>query len=502
MVFSSAIFLFVFLPSVFLLSRILPGQKAKNALLIGFSLIFYAFGSLAYLPLLLGSVLINYTGGLFAAGALGHKAFAPSGAASRQEEGADALMQAAEAAETEGGRKDRVRRLAVAVTVVLNLLILGVFKYADFVLETVNAVTGMTLPLPGIVLPIGISFFTFQGLSYVIDVYREPETVSRSFAKVLLYISFFPQLVAGPIVKYKDVAAQIDHRTCTPQTTSDGILRFITGLSKKLLLADTVGAAADTVFALTAAELDIRLAWLGAVCYFFQIYYDFSGYSDMAIGLGKMFGFTFRENFLHPYAAGSMRDFWRRWHVSLSSWFRDYLYIPLGGNRKGRVRTHLNKLIVFFSTGLWHGANWTFVLWGLWHGACITLEDWLRDHGRPIPKGIDRIWAMLMVLLAFVLFRADNVAQAGMMYEAMFTGFTITTSTSAVLAGLATPSLLTALVVCAVLSFPLAEKCSSLAGGAPRLLPALAQAGALVLLVLDMMVLASTSFSPFIYFQF
>ena len=469
MVFSSAIFLFVFLPLTFLLSRIVPGQRGKNAVLIAFSLVFYAFGNLTLVPLLLVSVLCNYICGLLIA-----RVRSPSG-----------------------------RRLVMAAAVGIGIGLLCVFKYADFAVGTVNALLGTALPLPGITLPIGISFYTFQGLSYVIDVYRRPEEVSRSFGKVLLYISFFPQLVAGPIVKYRDVADQIDHRTCTPEMTAEGIVRFVTGLSKKLLLADTVGAAASAVFAMSASELDLRLAWLGAVCYFFQIYYDFSGYSDMAIGLGRMFGFTFRENFLHPYAAGSMKEFWRRWHVSLSSWFRDYLYIPLGGNRKGRLRTALNKLIVFFCTGLWHGANWTFVLWGLWHGACLTLEDWLKEHRIRIPGPVSRVWTILMVLLAFVLFNAESLSAAGVLYAAMFTGIHFTAETTASLVRLLSPSLIAALVLCLLFAFPTAERLRTLGGQRlERVLPALTAAGAVVLLLADIMTLAAASFSPFIYFQF
>ena len=501
MVFSSAVFLFVFLPVTFVLSRVIPNRKGQNGALMALSLIFYAFGNILYLPLLLVSALINYTGGRL-------------------------VMQ-----------PGNHRKGALAVTVILNLTILGVFKYADFAVETVNSLLGLAIPLPGIELPIGISFFTFQGMSYVIDVYREPQSGSRSFAKVLLYISFFPQLVAGPIVKYKDVAEQIDSRVCTPEMTSDGIVRFVRGLSKKLLLADTVGAAADSIFALTAAELDFRLAWLGAVCYFFQIFYDFSGYSDMAIGLGKMFGFTFLENFTHPYSATSIKEFWRRWHISLSSWFRDYLYIPLGGNRKGTARTYLNKLIVFFCTGLWHGASWTFVLWGLWHGACSLLEDFFRNHHIEFPKPVGRIWTILMAMMAFVLFRADTVAQAGVMFAQMFTGFAVTTSTSATLARLLSPTLSAALIVCAVFSFPVADRVrlwietkggmsgagrpgreegnavlregsgeAGITGGfwylAAGSIPALLQAASLCLLVLDILTLAGASFSPFIYFQF
>ena len=324
MVFGSPIFLFCFLPAAYLVYRFLPGIRSRNAWLAIASLVFYSFGQPVYLPLLLLSVVMNYLFGLLL--------MSPAG---------------------------RGKRWPAACAVAGNLLLLGTFKYLDFFAGILNTLPGVNLPLPGLALPIGISFFTFQGLSYALDVSREPDAGTRSFGKLVLYISFFPQLIAGPIIKYHDVALQIDQRELTPELTILGLRRFITGFAKKLLIANTMGLAADRVFALEAGALDLRLAWLGAVCYTLQIYFDFSGYSDMAIGLGRMFGFTFQENFNLPYAARSIKEFWRRWHISLSSWFRDYLYIPLGGNRKGRARTMGNKIIVFFSTGLWHGANWT-----------------------------------------------------------------------------------------------------------------------------------------------
>lgn len=466
MVFSSAVFLFLFLPVIFILYRLVPGQKWKNWLLILFSLIFYSFGSLTYLPLLLFSVLCNYIAGLLVA------------------------------------RPGKGRKAALVVAVIINLTLLSTFKYLDFLIGNINAIFGTAIPLVGITLPIGISFFTFQGMSYVIDTYRNPESGTKSFPKVLLYISLFPQLVAGPIVKYLDVSQQIDQRSCTPELTSEGIRRFIVGLSKKLLLANTLGLVADQVFALTSAQLDIRSAWLGAVCYMLQIYFDFSGYSDMAIGLGKMFGFSFYENFRHPYCSASVTEFWRRWHISLSSWFREYLYIPLGGNRKGAFRTQLNLLIVFFCTGLWHGANWTFVLWGLWHGAFRLLENITGLDKKHLPV-IGRVYTMLVVLLGFVLFRADSLSQAGAMFTAMFTGFSITTASNAAFWNLYSPSLFPTLIAAVVCALPvgpwLHERMLNRSKGAAQ---ALVCSGALVLLVFDILNLASTSFNPFIYFQF
>ncbi len=467
MVFSSAIFLFAFLPAVFLAYRLVPGQRGKNWLLIVFSLIFYSFGSLVYTPLLLFSVVCNYVAGLLVA------------------------------------RPGRGRKAALAGAVIVNLLLLGTFKYLDFLVGNLNAVMGTAIPLPGITLPIGISFFTFQGMSYVIDVYRNPESGTRTFSKVLLYISLFPQLVAGPIVKYHDIAQQIDERTCTSEQTAWGILRFVVGLSKKLLLANTLGVVADEVFALTASQLDIRTAWLGAICYTLQIYFDFSGYSDMAIGLGKVFGFTFYENFQHPYCSGSIKEFWRRWHISLSSWFRDYLYIPLGGNRKGAARARVNRLIVFFCTGLWHGASWTFVLWGLWHGAFLTLEDAVGLGKKRTVPVLGHLYTMLVVVLGFVLFRADSLSQAGLMFSAMFTGISFTTASTAAFWNLFSWPLALCLVLAAVCSLPVAQWIRGrLPEWGAQVVYHAVWPAALVLMVLNILNLASTSFNPFIYFQF
>lgn len=458
MVFSSAIFLFVFLPAVFLLDRLARGVRLKNALLLAASLIFYAFGQPVYLPLLLVSVLLNYLCGLLAAG--------------------------------------RYPRLGVGIAVAGGIGMLAVYKYADFAIGTVNSLFGLSLPLTGIALPIGISFFTFQGLSYVIDVYRDRTLVSRSFFKVLLYISYFPQLIAGPIVKYHDIEKEIDARHTTPQETALGIRRFICGLAKKLLLSNAMGQMADTVFALPAGEIGMFAAWTGAVCYTLQIYFDFSGYSDMAIGMGRMFGFHFLENFNYPYASTTIKEFWRRWHISLSTWFRDYLYIPLGGNRKGRGRTWVNRFLVFFATGLWHGASWNFVLWGLWHGLFSVLEDCgalpvKRFKGRLT----GRVYTLLVVVLGFTLFRADTLAQAGAMFAAMFTGVGLEWAGTAAVCARLTPVFLLTLAFALALSFPVSKRFQ------PKN-DTVTLAGALVLLVLCMFNLSAGTFNPFIYFRF
>ena len=469
MVFGSPIFLFCFLPAAYLVYRFLPGIRSRNAWLAIASLVFYSFGQPVYLPLLLLSVVMNYLFGLLL--------MSPAG---------------------------RGKRWPAACAVAGNLLLLGTFKYLDFFAGILNTLPGVNLPLPGLTLPIGISFFTFQGLSYALDVSREPDAGTRSFGKLVLYISFFPQLIAGPIIKYHDVALQIDQRELTPELTILGLRRFITGFAKKLLIANTMGLAADRVFALEAGALDLRLAWLGAVCYTLQIYFDFSGYSDMAIGLGRMFGFTFQENFNLPYAARSIKEFWRRWHISLSSWFRDYLYIPLGGNRKGRARTMGNKIIVFFSTGLWHGANWTFVLWGMWHGLFSALEDANVIPKRLRESVLGHVYTMLVVVLGFTLFRADSLAAAGVMLSQMFAGFQFTPAHTLTLISLldrrTVVFLIAAVLLASGLPQRLVERLSKAAPYAVRQwVRTAAYAALFALCVLN---LSGASFNPFIYFQF
>ncbi len=469
MVFGSPIFLFCFLPAAYLVYRFLPGIRSRNAWLAIASLVFYSFGQPVYLPLLLLSVVMNYLFGLLL--------MSPAG---------------------------RGKRWPAACAVAGNLLLLGTFKYLDFFAGILNTLPGVNLPLPGLTLPIGISFFTFQGLSYALDVSREPDAGTRSFGKLVLYISFFPQLIAGPIIKYHDVALQIDQRELTPELTILGLRRFITGFAKKLLIANTMGLAADRVFALEAGALDLRLAWLGAVCYTLQIYFDFSGYSDMAIGLGRMFGFTFQENFNLPYAARSIKEFWRRWHISLSSWFRDYLYIPLGGNRKGRARTMGNKIIVFFSTGLWHGANWTFVLWGMWHGLFSALEDANVIPKRLRESVLGHVYTMLVVVLGFTLFRADSLAAAGVMFSQMFAGFQFTPAHTLTLISLldrrTVVFLIAAVLLASGLPQRLVERLSKAAPYAVRQwVRTAAYAALFALCVLN---LSGASFNPFIYFQF
>lgn len=476
MVFSSVIFLCLFLPIVLGGYYLLPKREAKNLWLIAASLLFYAFSGLWYVLLLLFSVFCNYLAGLFVSG----------------------------------------RKGVLYVAVAVNLGVLGVFKYLTFLVRTVNQLPGVAIAVPSIVLPVGISFFTFQGLSYVIDVYRNERLKSTRFRDVLLYIALFPQLVAGPIVRYEDVADEIKSRRHTLEQLANGLRRFIIGLSKKLMIADVCGSVVTLIYSAKSSALDSRTAWLAAVCYLIQIYFDFSGYSDMAIGLGLCFGFHFKENFNYPYISASIQEFWRRWHISLSTWFREYLYIPLGGNRKGKAKTYRNKLMVFFCTGLWHGANWTFIIWGLWHGFFIVAEDaakklfGLGKHGKnrrnPVETVLKHLYTLLVVLIGFVIFRADNMGQAFSMIGAMFSGIRASAQTGLLLAQCLTPLTMFALLFGLVGSTPVlpmvCRKAEQQTGSVYVCLRVLSYVGALILLLVNILHLSAASYVPFIYFQF
>lgn len=421
MVFSSLTFLCIFLPVVLALYYLLPTLRIRNVLLIAVSLLFYAYGEPVYVLLMIASIIINYIFGRLL-----------------------------------GTENKKRRQWILAIAVVINIGLLVVFKYLDMMVQTVNQLSGSEIPLVGLALPIGISFFTFQALSYVIDVYRREVEPQKNLWNVMLYISFFPQLIAGPIVKYHDIQEQIDNRNTDVKEIAEGLRRFIIGLSKKVLISNTMAVTADALFAAGAGELNILSAWIAAIAYMLQIYFDFSGYSDMAIGLGHMFGFRFLENFRYPYISVNMQEFWRRWHISLSTWFKEYLYIPLGGNRKGKARTCLNKMIVFFSTGLWHGANWTFVLWGLWHGVFLLFEQVCPV--KKLPKVLAHIYALLVVCVGFVMFRADTFGQGMFMIGTMFGGWEFSSVQMAIVWEQLTPIFLVTLVVAVFGSAPLIPK--------------------------------------------
>lgn len=470
MVFSSLVFLCVFLPTVFLIYTLVPSLKFRNGLLIAASLVFYAYGEPVYVLLMICSSLLNY------------------------------ICARLVTSKTKG-------KGVLIAAVVINLGMLAVFKYSAFFIESINGVTGGSIPVPQIDLPIGISFFTFQALSYVIDVYRKTVPPQKNFLYVLLYITFFPQLIAGPIVKYRDISEQIVSREQSSEKIGEGFRRFICGLAKKVLIANTMGQTADVIFSVSGAYVSIFTAWLGALSYLFQIYYDFSGYSDMAIGLGKMFGFDFKENFNYPYGAVSVRDFWRKWHISLSTWFKEYLYIPLGGNRRGRVRTVVNRLIVFFCTGLWHGANWTFVVWGIYHGLFLLLEEFVPRLGR-LPKVINHIYTLLAITVGFVIFRADTITQGFEFIRNMFCGFSITDQSLSLVLTQLTPWFIVmfaaAVVGCAPVK-PAADRFRGnglVLGRKQSAVQVVLYVLAFALLLWCIIRLSGTSYNPFIYFRF
>ena len=400
--------------------------------------------------------------------------------------------------------KNKYRKIFLVISITINMLLLGIFKYAGFGAEMLNRLPFLNMSIPNIALPIGISFYTFQAMSYVIDAYKNPEYIQKNLYKLGLYITFFPQLVAGPIVKYYDFADQIDHRKTTPEKTAQGIKRFITGLSKKLLIANTMAVTADFIYGLDTENLSAPLAWLGAFSYMMQIFFDFSGYSDMAIGLGKMFGFDFRENFNYPYISESMQDFWRRWHISVSTWFKEYLYFSLGGNRKGKVRTAFNKLFVFFCTGLWHGASLNFIVWGLINGAFMMLESYKIINTEKWLKPFRNIYTLLVTLLAFVFFRADNISTACLYIGKMFSFSGNSAENNSLFMMQFTPMYIIMALLACIFSIPVwqiiqnrinSEKIISAGEICSYIM-------SILMLILCILTLSSASYNPFIYFRF
>jgi len=474
MIFSSLVFLYVFLPTVLLLYYII--RKAyRNYFLFLASLIFFAWGGVSYSALLIVSIIFNYF--------IGRRI-----AASEKS------------------------KIWLSIGVFINLSLLGVFKYAGLFTETINVFLGLSsisvLPIPEILLPIGISFYTFQALSYLIDIYRKEADVQKNIANLGLYISLFPQLIAGPIVRYHDISMQINNRSHTYEKFSEGVLRFVLGLAKKTLIANNLAIVADQVFNTPAGEISTLAAWIGIIAYTFQIYYDFAGYSDMAIGLAKMFGFDLLENFNFPYISKSIQEFWRRWHISLSSWFRDYLYFPLGGNRIGVRRTYLNLFIVFFVTGLWHGSSWNFVVWGLVHGFFIVVERvGFKNILNKMPALLSGTYTLFVAMMAWVLFRAESFSFAKEFYLNLF-GFSSTTDIDVDLALMINSEFILSLMIAILGAFGgfvwfkkiLLKTLSS--NFRVKLKPLSYSLFVIIIMVLVTTYLANSTYNPFIYFRF
>jgi alginate O-acetyltransferase complex protein AlgI len=482
LLFTEPTFLFLFLPILlglyFATFRRDHGAYGNWLLLIA-SVIFYAKGGGSFTWLMLGSIAFNYWMAI--------------------------------AVDRAHATSDVRARTLLAFAVAANLVVLGIFKYANFFADNVNtlflALRVKPLVVPRVLLPIGISFFTFHAISYVVDVYRRDATAQKSPVHAALYLLLFPQLIAGPIIRYRDLADQLARRRVTIDDFAYGIRRFVIGLAKKVLIANVVAVPADQIFGMPVEQLSTGHAWLGIICYTLQIYFDFSGYSDMAIGLGRMFGFRFPENFRWPYIADSVQRFWRRWHISLSTWFRDYLYVPLGGNRVSPARTYVNLVTVFFLCGLWHGASWNFVIWGLWHGLFLAIERAARtsESGRPSPRSLlvsvaGHLYTLAVVMIGWVFFRADTLSAAAAFLHAM--------------GGLSTPSptpftvqwYLTREVALAILAGVIGSMpwVPALAQRAERSIAveAVATASLAVLLVASIMQMAARTYNPFIYFRF
>lgn len=471
MVFSSVTFLFIFLPAVLAVYYIVPKgfRSIRNTVLLLFSLAFYAYGEPKYVLIMLLSILLNYGFGL----GLGRE------------------------------RSGKIRRFCVIAAICCNLAILFYFKYTGFFVTNLNNLFGLSLRF-SVIMPIGISFFTFQGMSYVIDAYRLAVPVQKNPLYVALYISLFPQLIAGPIVRYETVAGQLEDRAETLNGFSSGISRFITGLGKKILLANTLGYVADLAFTTNISLLTTGFAWLGVLCYAFQIYFDFSGYSDMAIGLGRMFGFEFLENFNYPYISKSITEFWRRWHISLSTWFRDYLYIPLGGNRTSKPRWMLNLIIVWLLTGFWHGAAWNFVLWGLYYAVILLIEKlFLHKLLDKAPGFFGHVYTMFLIMIGWVIFRADSLTHIRSLLCVLF-GFSGAEPTGQALLFLSDYKI--ELILAAAASAPLIPVLRKRLETAPDrtrgVFEAVRLASLAVIFILSIAYLVKSTYNPFIYFRF
>ena len=470
MVFSSLVFLFVFLPITLLFYFIVP-RKYRNFILLIVSLIFYAWGEPVYIVLMLFSTVIDFINGLLV------------------EKYADQPKKA---------------KKVVIFAVIVNLSLLTFFKYSGFIVSNVNALMGTTFTVPDIALPIGISFYTFQTMSYTIDVFRKDAPAQKNIINLGAYVTMFPQLIAGPIVRYQTVAEQLNHRKETQTLFASGVERFVIGLGKKVLLANNIGLLWSQISSMAISELTVMTSWLGVIAFGLQIYFDFSGYSDMAIGLGRMFGFQLLENFNYPYISQSITEFWRRWHISLGTWFRDYVYIPLGGNRKGKRRTYLNVFIVWFLTGLWHGASWNFILWGLYFGIIITIEKvFLMKWLSYAPRLIRHLYTLVLLIIGWGLFAFENLSYLKDYFRVMFGFKEVALYDQVTLYYLMTNGVL--LIILVIASTPLAKQMYQKLKQSKRgelLDVVLSPIVCLLILILSTAYLVDSSYNPFLYFRF
>lgn len=469
MVFSSTIFLFWFLP-LSLLFYYLVKAKYKNGILLLFSLLFYAWGGFEMLAIVLTSILCNYFTGLL----------------------------------IERSEQPKTAKLILTTGIIINLSFLMYYKYANFFVDNYNSILSRygnnSIILDKIILPLGISFYTFHGISYIIDVYRKDATAQNNPFDLALYFSFFPQLIAGPIVRYKDVHLQLKERHIDTELFAEGVKRFILGLGKKVLIANMVGRIPDIVFKLPENELNAYWSWLAIIAATVQVYIDFSGYSDMAIGLAKMFGFQFKENFNYPFSGKSMKDFWTRWHISLSSWFRDYVYIPMGGNKKGVARTYFNISLVFLLTGFWHGASWSFVFFGLFHGSLVMIERiGLGRVLEKLPRFLTNLYVFSVVAFGIIFFSIDNLSHISSFYKSLF-HFTTPNQYHAINLYL-TSEWFIVLLIGLLISFPSVEYVMSKIKNL-NLKKRIETAFLLGIFLLSITELANTSYNPFIYFRF
>ncbi len=471
MLFSSITFLYIFLPIVCLL-YLVTKKELHNSILLIASIIFYAWGEPKYLAIMLVTIIVNYYGAILVDKFKNNK---------------------------------RKQKITLAGTILVNLGFLVYFKYFDFIISNINFIFNSHIDLLEIIMPIGISFYTFQALSYLIDVYRGEVKVQKDFYKLALYISLFPQLIAGPIVKYHDIESQIENRDVTFEKVSLGSKRFIIGLSKKIIIANTLGNVADKIFTQAPDTFSPFIAWLGAICYSFQLFFDFSGYSDMAIGLGLIFGFKFLENFNYPYISKSITEFWRRWHISLSTWFKNYIYISLGGNRNGMIKTLRNLGIVFLLTGIWHGAAWNFIVWGIWNGFFIIIEKVLGIGKKDevlsgLKKILRHIYTIMIFVSGWVIFRSDNMTYAFGYLKNMFGMIKV----HDVLYPLAyyidrfEILIIAAAILC---STPIFSKMLQKSEES-KIIKAFVNLWLIFLLIFSTMFIANSTYNPFIYFRF